>query len=377
MSDRDFYEILGVSKDASEKELKKAYHKKASKVHPDKNPDNPDATREFQELSSAYEVLSDPEKRQIYDQFGEEGLKNNGFKTQHFDPRDIFSHIFSEFNIFGHTNQFNQNNPNHRKDIVFNLKVTLAELYCGCVKKVKVNRKEACTSCDGTGAQDKKNPICRQCNGQGILRQIKQIAPGMMQHLTSRCQSCGGSGKLLHPNNRCTECAGLSYKTVSEIIEVKIKSGSFFGEDFVFAGKGDYGKENLRIILQENTLIRKNQQFQRQGDDIYLHMKINLNEALCGFEREIEHLDGRKILVSTSEGDIIKPGDKRCIREEGFPKRESQGRGKLIILFDIEFPTNISAKSRQEITKHLPAKLYHNDAPHKTLNKKIIEKFYR
>jgi len=270
-----FYKTLEVEKNASEPEIKKAYRKLAVKHHPDKGGD----TEKFKEITRAYEVLSDADKRSKYDRFGEEGLEEGGGG----DAQDIFAQMFGGGGGGGRRQQ-----KQKTKDVVQPLKVTLEQLYNGQTKKMAITRKVI----------DKKAGVqeCGECGGRGVTVQVVRMGP-MIQQMQSACGACGGQGK--------------SFKTKQdrEVLEVLIQKGSPDGHKVVFREMADEHPDadtgDVNFVLKE----QEHADFKRKGADLFLERKISLVEALCGFELEITHLDGRKLLVKTNPGDIVKPMD--------------------------------------------------------------------
>ena len=252
----DYYTILGLQKNANDNEIKKAYRKLAMKYHPDKNPDNKEAEEKFKEISEAYSVLSDPEKRKIYDKYGKEGLNPQG--GMNFDPGDIFRQFFGNFgnddgdyedfgpfggfgNFFERSSFRNNSQPKKQKgrDIIVGLKVELKDLYVGKIFKRKVTHERVCKACEGTGSKDKIKPtICNECNGRGIKMTVhRQGFAQIMQQ--SPCNKCSGTGKYSKIINKCLKCKG--NKTISEekILEIKINPGTEENERIIFKGEAD------------------------------------------------------------------------------------------------------------------------------------------
>jgi len=268
-----FYKLLDVEKAASEADIKKAYRKMAIKHHPDKGGD----PEKFKEITRAYEVLGDPDKRSKYDRFGEEGLEDGGGS----DPTDIFSAFFGGPRQGGPCRRRQKT-----KDVVQPLKVTLEQLYCGQTKKMAITRQVI----------DKKKGVatCSECDGRGVKVEVVRMGP-MIQQMQSACGACGGQGK--------------SFKTKQEreVLEVHIQKGSPDGHKVVFREMADEHPEadtgDVIFVLKQS----EHADFKRKGADLFLERKISLVEALCGFELEIKHLDGRQLLVKTQPGELVKP----------------------------------------------------------------------
>eukprot|EP00118_Oscarella_pearsei_P028797 m.2958 g.2958 ORF g.2958 m.2958 type:complete len:380 (+) comp8989_c0_seq1:1456-2595(+) len=328
---RDFYKILGVTKNASTKEVKKAYRKLAVKYHPDKNPDDPDAGQKFQDLSAAYEVLSDQEKRETYNKHGEEGLKNAGMH----DAGDVFSSFFGGgggggfggFHFgFGGDDSGHQETP-RGADVTVDLEATLEELYTG--EFVEVARYKPVA---------KPAPGTRQCNCRTEMRTV-QLSPGRFQ---------------MSPQQICEECPNVKFETEEKILEVEIEPGMRDGHEYPFVSEGEPhvdgepGDLTFRIIQMRHSV------FERDGDDLYANVTISLMDALNGFAMDLVHLDGHKVHIEREK--ITWPGAKIRKREEGMPNYENNNlKGMLYITFDVDFPkgtlTEDEKKTVQDILK--------------------------
>jgi len=326
-----FYDILSVSPDASEAELKKAYRKMALKYHPDKNPDAGD---KFKEISRAYEVLSDQQKRETYDRFGEEGLENGGGASG-VSPEDLFSHFFGGF---GGGRRGQSSGPRRGKDMAHTLKVSLNDLYKGKTTKLALNKSVLCDKCDGKGTKSGNSTTCPGCKGQGTKFQFRQIGP-MLQQIQQVCSDCRGEGEIIKEKDRCKGCSGKKIVQERKVLEVHIDPGMKDGQQIKFTGEGDQAPDvipgDVIIVLEE----KEHPKFKRKGDDLYTDVKIPLVTALTGGEVAIEHLDNRFILIKLHAGEVISPGELKVIQEEGMPQyRGSSSYGNLILKFEIEFP---------------------------------------
>jgi len=328
----EYYKRLGVEPDASADDIRKAYRKLAVKYHPDKNPD-PKAQEKFKEISSAYEVLSDPQKKETYDQFGEEGLQGGGF-----NPSSASS-IFEQF--FGGSGRGKQK-PNKGEDIKFQLGVTLKDLYNGKTTKLKVTRNILCQGCNGRGSnKDGAVQTCSTCKGQGI-RIITQQMGMMIQQMQTVCNDCKGKGQTIKEKDRCQRCSGNKVVPEEKQIEVHIDKGMQTGQKINFYGEGEQepGIEpgDIVIILKEKQDPRNPEPFKRQGDDLVYEHKITLYESLTGYKFHLKHLDDRYLHVSSEEGTITKPGDVKVVMHEGMPIHKQSYKGNLLIRFDVIFP---------------------------------------
>ncbi|KAI8364215.1 hypothetical protein BD560DRAFT_355151 [Blakeslea trispora] len=325
-----FYDVLGVSPDASESELKKAYRKLALKYHPDKNPEAGD---KFKEISHAYEILSDSEKRQLYDQYGEEGL-NGGPGMGGMDAEDLFSQLFG--GGFGGGRR-GPSGPRRGKDMVHALKVSLEDLYNGKTSKLALQKHILCPKCDGKGGKDGAVQKCKTCNGQGVRLITRQMGP-IVQQFQQPCDACRGVGETINEKDRCQGCLGKKVTGEKKILEVFIDKGMRDGQKITFAGEGDQAPGivpgDIIIVIDEKT----HPHFKRQGDDLIYEAKIDLLTALAGGKFAIPHLDERVLIVNILPGEAIKPNELKVIPEEGMPAYRTHTRGHLFVKFTVEFP---------------------------------------
>lgn len=311
VKDTKLYDILEVSPNASENELKKSYRKLALKYHPDKNPD---AGEKFKEISHAYDVLSDSQKRDIYDQFGEEGLSGGGGGGAGMDANDIFSQFFGGGGMFGGGGGGRQRGPRKAPAMEHTLNVTLEELYLGKTSRLSLNRDRHCTSCKGSGAKDGASAsTCGDCHGRGIKVVIRQMGP-MIQQSQMTCPRCNGTGEDLKESNKCTSCKGKKCVREKKIIEVVIERGMKDKDHMVFQKEGDQlpvpNSEASDVII--HLRMKPHAVFERDGDDLIMKAKVDLATALTGGYFLVPHLDKRTLKVCIIPGEIIKPG-KKCL----------------------------------------------------------------
>lgn len=355
MAKRDYYEILGVEKSADAGQLKSAYRKLALKYHPDKNPDNPEAEDRFKEAAEAYEVLKDPQKRQRYDQFGHEGLRGGQDYHRYSNPEDIFSafgdifgsggSIFDEFfgggSRRGARTRRSQGEPG--SDLRIRLVLTLEEIATGVEKKLKVKRKIACDSCNGSGAKaDSGYNTCHTCNGAGEIRQVSRSMFGQFVNI-SVCQTCNGAGRLI--KEKCTKCHGDGRMSTEETVTVKIPAGVEDGNYLPIRGKGNAGKNggpsgDLIVVIQE----KEHKDFIRQGDDIIHQLTISYPDAVLGGEFEIPTLEGTTEITvepGTQAGSNIR------LRHKGIPSLNSHTRGDLKVIINIHVPHKVNTDEKE------------------------------
>uniref|UniRef100_A0A8C8HH25 DnaJ homolog subfamily A member 2 n=1 Tax=Oncorhynchus tshawytscha TaxID=74940 RepID=A0A8C8HH25_ONCTS len=346
--DTKLYDILGVSPSASENELKKAYRKLAKEYHPDKNPDAGD---KFKEISFAYEVLTNPEKKELYDRYGEQGLREGGGGGAGMD--DIFSHIFG--------GGWGGRNGGRRRgeDMVHPLKVSLEDLYNGKTTKLQLSKNVLCASCNGAGGKAGAVQKCVACRGRGMRIMIRQLAPGMVQQMQSVCTDCNGEGEVISEKDRCKKCEGRKVNKETKLLEVHVDKGMKHGQKISFTGEADQapGTEpgDILLVLQE----KEHEGFRRDGHDLHMTQRIGLVEALCGFQLAVTHLDGRQLAVKYPPGKVIEPGCIRVVKGEGMPQyRNPFEKGDLFIKFDVQFPENnwISPEKLSELEDLLPGR---------------------
>lgn len=329
-----FYDLLGVTPDVTEAQLKKAYRVNALKYHPDKNQDNAEAAEKFKEISGAYEILSDPQKREIYDTYGEAGLSGAGGPGG-MGADDIFSHFFGGMGggMFG--GQGGQSGPRRSRDIQHPIKATLADLYKGKITKLALTRTVLCKKCDGKGGENVTK--CSTCNGTGTKMVTRQMGP-MVQRFQTSCPDCNGTGKKIDPKDVCPECHSKGTVEEREVLEVHIDKGMTHGQKITFAGKGDEGPDitpgDVIFIVDQQP----NEQFERKGDDLYTTVKIDLLTALAGGAFTIKHLDGEYLKVEIIPGEIITPNSVKVIEGKGMPSYRHHNFGNMYVIFEIEFP---------------------------------------
>ncbi|ORZ33290.1 hypothetical protein BCR44DRAFT_1415990 [Catenaria anguillulae PL171] len=351
MSETRLYDILGVSPGASDDELKKARCKLALKYHPDKNSGDADAEDRFKEVSQAYEILSDPEKREMYDRFGEEGMNGGGgFPGDGpFDVHDLFEAFmgggpggFHFESGGGRGGRGGQRGPRRSSNVRVDLSVTLEDLYNGKVLKQSLTKDVICSSCKGKGGKNLKR--CGGCEGKGHKTVVRPVGPGMYTQAVVECQTCHGSGETMANKDKCKKCKGKRVQSETKTVEIRVEKGMRDGSKITLKGEADQepGTQPGDVVIVLN--VKEHPVFTVVGDDLETDLEISLSEALCGFTRHIKHLDGRYIEITHPAGHVIKPRDVKRVEGEGMPRVKRSGdKGDLFIRFDVEFPRDLWA----------------------------------
>ncbi|KAL0209300.1 hypothetical protein RCL1_003558 [Eukaryota sp. TZLM3-RCL] len=339
---KDFYKILGVSRNASKREIKKAFRELSLKYHPDKHENYDKSVEEkFMEIKYAHEVLSDDEKRAIYDRHGEEGLKrqesNQGGGNPFANPFDFFRQ---------HTHQGHHEEERKVADVVVPLAVTLDQLYTGHSLRITVARQVVCSSCSGSGAKSPSDiDKCQYCNGQGVRVVKQQLGPGFFTQSSMPCDKCGGKGTQI--KKKCNTCKGKKLHRSDETVTIDVEAGMQDGDVIELDGytdeHPDISSGNIKFIVK--TVPHQN--YTREGNNLYTRMHVNLVEALCGFSKKFIALDGHVITVERSQ--VTSPGQVLRIRNEGMPSRGfGSSRGDLFVTVDIDFPKSSLSNSDKD-----------------------------
>lgn len=342
MQKRDYYELLGLTRSASQDEIKKAYRKLALKLHPDRNPDDPTAEDQFKACSEAYQVLSDPNKRARYDQFGHAGLDggNVGFS----DVGDIFSHfndLFSDFfggQGFSGGGRRRRDGPQAGADLRTVIRLTLQEAAFGIKKDVELAHPSPCATCDGSGAKGGKLKPCGTCGGKGQV--AHQRGPFL---LSSTCPACGGRG--VTPHEHCPDCRGTGDAEVQRKVKVTVPAGIDHGQTLRVAGQGQAGRKggpsgHLYVTVD----VAEDSTFERQGFDILHELHVPFPTAALGGEIRIPTLDGGDTKATIPSG--TQPGQTVVVEGFGVPRLDGRGRGDLIAIIQIDVPTKLSGKAK-------------------------------
>lgn len=375
MAKRDYYEVLGVSKNASESDIKNAYRKLAIKYHPDKNPGNKDAEEKFKEISEAYAVLHDPQKRQQYDQFGFEGPSGfGGFNASSFDMDDLFRQVFGDSgfeSIFGFRGGRQRQQRHRGSDLRLKVSMTLEEVASGATKKFKVRKDVCCPHCHGTGAEEgSTSETCPTCHGSGVVVQTRQSLFGMMQTQTA-CPTCGGEGKII--KNKCHECGGSGVVKGEEVVELNIPAGVAQGMSLTVQGRGNAGRRNgingdIIVAIEEPV----NDTFIRNGNDLIYNLLLDFPTAALGGEVEVPTISGGNVRIKIDSG--TQPGKSLRLRGKGLPVLRGYGTGKgdLIVNISIYVPKTLSKEEKHAIEKMKTSDNFKGDSATK---KSIFQKF--
>jgi DnaJ family protein A protein 2 len=340
VENKEFYEILEVPQDAPQEDIKKSYRKKVIKLHPDKGGDPED----FKKLQAAYEVLSNPEKREVYDKYGLEGLKDEGGSGNLFD--------FLRGMHGGHGGK-HENVQRKLKPTGVELNVTLEDLYSGKMKTVSYERQRNCETCDGKGGKDAKK--CSKCKGAGSFEKMVQIAPGFVTSARIGCNVCNGEGMIYEKDNKCKTCNGEKIKKETKTMDVPVEQGAPDQSLVTFSGEGNEIPDVMAGDLIVRLITEDNESFERKGADLYYKKTISLYEALTGTAFYIEHLDGKKILVASTSGEVITPGSVKQLNNKGMPfYKDTMNYGNLYIIFDVEFPKQNQLKNVKGLEEILP-----------------------
>ncbi len=383
MAKRDYYEVLGVDKSASDAEIKSAYRKIAIKYHPDRNPGNKEAEEKFKEAAEAYDVLHDAKKRQQYDQFGFNapgGSGFEGFSGGGFSMDDIFSMFgdvfgggggFSGFSGFGGGQASGQRQQYRGSDLRIKVSLTLQEIATGTTKKFKVKKDVACPECQGSGAEKgSKSETCSTCHGSGVVMRTVRTMLGIMQ-TQSECPDCNGEGSVI--KNKCHHCGGTGVIKGDEVVEIKIPAGVAEGMVVNVPGKGNAGQRNgitgnIQVYIEEEP----NDTFVRDGNDIIYNLLLDIPTATLGGNVEIPTIDGTKMKIKIEPG--TQPGKTLRMRGKGLPVVQGYGNGKgdFVVNISVYIPKTLSKSEKEAMEKFKHSDNFKGDSATKT---SIFEKF--
>lgn len=342
MTKRDYYEILGVSRSATEQEIKSAYRKLALKYHPDRNPGDKEAEERFKEAAEAYSVLSDPEKRRLYDAYGHQGLSGAaapGFNPDAFaDFADIFGDFFGFGDLFGSSSR-RRNRPQRGEDTRFDLEINLEDAIFGKEVEIQVPRLEVCPSCQGSGAESRDGwATCTHCHGRG-----EQFYRQGFLTIRRTCSYCGGSGRVLR--RPCRNCQGEGHVQTTRKLKLQIPPGIDSGNKMRVAGEGQPGINggppgDLYVFV----VVRPHPVFERREDDLHCTVPLNVAQAALGTELNILTFDGLET-VKVPEG--VQSGETLRLKGKGVPHLHGKGRGDLVVHLDVRIPRKLTREQRR------------------------------
>ena len=357
---RDYYEVLGVGKTATDDELKKAYRRLAKQYHPDLNPGDKTAEARFKEVNEAYEVLSDKDKRARYDQFGHAGVDSSfgagGFGGGYDDFSDLLGDILGGmggfgFGGFGSQRRADPNAPQRGSSLRASITISFAEAMAGCEKELSLTRTESCDTCGGTGcAPGTTAEVCSQCRGTGQVR-IQQRGGGFAFSSTAPCPNCRGSGKIIH--QPCKDCRGAGQVRRQRKIKVKVPAGIDHGQTISMRGQGNGGLNggsagDLLVVVA----VTADPRYERDGNDLYSTRQVSFTQAALGAELEIETIDG-KVKYSLPAG--TQPGFTFRLKGKGAPSVTGRGRGDQYVTVQVQVPTNLTGQQREALLAYAEA----------------------
>ncbi|NOZ02902.1 MAG: molecular chaperone DnaJ [Deltaproteobacteria bacterium] len=341
MAPRDYYEVLGVPRDVDPDRLKKAYRKLAIQYHPDRNPDDPEAEERFKEVSEAYDVLSDPSKRELFDRYGVDGLRGRGYD---FNADDIFSHFMDMFggafgDMFGFGRRGGGRRAGRGRDQQVGIRISLEEAASGVEKELDVRREEPCSTCNGTGSAPGSSPeTCRTCRGSGRVTHSQGLFT-----IQTTCPHCRGAGRVI--SEVCPDCAGNGRQLVEKKLKVRIPAGIDSGNTIRLSGAGGISgtggsSGDLYVVVE----VRDDPRFRREGDDLLHEATIPAYDAVLGATIRLDGIfDEVKVKVPPG----TQPGDMIQVRGEGMPRLQRRGRGDLWIQVNVEIPKKPPRKVRK------------------------------
>lgn len=356
MANKDFYEVLGIDKSASDDDIKKAFKKLALKYHPDRNQGDTEAEEKFKEINEAYQVLSDPEKRQRYDQFGTADFNGAGGGFDGFDFGgfggfgDIFGDIFGGgFGGFG--GGASKNGPRKGADLEYDLTLTFEEAMTGCEKEIKVTRREKCETCGGSGAKAGTSPkTCSKCGGRGRI-QVQRRTPLGVMSTTANCDACHGEGKIIE--DPCQTCRGTGKERKTRSITINIPAGVDTGNVMPLRGQGEAGENGGPAgDLYINIRVMTHSTFKRKGNDIHMETHISFGKAALGTEIKVPTIDGDvtyKVPAGTQSGTVFR------LKGKGVPRVNSAGRGDHYVKVVVDIPKSLNSEQEEALKAFMEA----------------------
>ncbi|MDC0216573.1 molecular chaperone DnaJ [Pelagibacteraceae bacterium] len=339
MADKDFYEILGVQKSASDDDIKKSYRKLAMKYHPDRNKDDKESERKFKEVSAAYEILKDSEKRSAYDQYGHDAFSQGGGGQGFGDFGGGFSDIFEEFFGGGFGGQSRQRGPQRGNDLRYNMSVSLQEAYSGKKSQIRIPSYDGCDLCSATGSADKTGPsTCSTCGGQGKVRSTQGFFS-----IERPCPTCGGEGSSI--KNPCLKCSGTGQVKKQKTISVTIPAGVDTGTRIRISGEGEPGQRgagngDLYIFVE----VQKDKLFEREEENIFCQIPISITTAILGGDVEVPTIEGKKARLNIPAG--TQSETQFRLKGKGMSILRQSRRGDMYVEANVEIPVNLNSKQK-------------------------------
>ena len=339
MADKDFYEILGVQKNASDDEIKKSYRKLAMKYHPDRNKDDKESERKFKEVSAAYEILKDSEKRSAYDQYGHDAFRQGGGGQGFGDFGGGFSDIFEEFFGGGFGGQSRQRGPQRGNDLRYNMSVSLQEAFNGKKSQIRIPSYDGCDLCSATGSADKSGPsTCSTCGGQGKVRSTQGFFS-----IERPCPTCGGEGSSI--KNPCLKCSGTGQVKKQKTISVTIPAGVDTGTRIRISGEGEPGQRgagngDLYIFVE----VQKDKLFEREEENIFCQIPISITTAILGGDVEVPTIEGKKARLNIPAG--TQSETQFRLKGKGMSILRQTRRGDMYVEANVEIPVNLNSKQK-------------------------------
>ena len=339
MADKDFYEILGVQRNASDDEIKKSYRKLAMKYHPDRNKDDKESERKFKEVSAAYEILKDSEKRSAYDQYGHDAFRQGGGGQGFGEFGGGFSDIFEEFFGGGFGGQSRQRGPQRGNDLRYNMSVSLQEAYSGKKSQIRIPSYDGCDLCSSTGSADKTGPsTCSTCGGQGKVRSTQGFFS-----IERPCPTCGGEGSSI--KNPCLKCSGTGQVKKQKTISVTIPAGVDTGTRIRISGEGEPGQRgagngDLYIFVE----VQKDKLFEREEENIFCQIPISITTAILGGDVEVPTIEGKKARLNIPPG--TQSETQFRLKGKGMSILRQTRRGDMYVEANVEIPVNLNSKQK-------------------------------
>jgi molecular chaperone DnaJ len=378
MAKKDFYEVLGLQKGASDDEIKKAFRKLAIKYHPDKNQGDKEAEEKFKEINEAYQVLSDPEKKARYDQYGDADFGAGGYGgygAEGFDFSDFggFGDIFDSFFGGGGGGRRKKGGPERGADLEYTITLTFEEAVAGAEKEISITRNEKCETCGGTGAKEGTQPkTCDKCGGTGQIRVQRNTPLGSFMS-TSTCDKCGGKGTII--TDPCQDCKGLGKIRKNRKITVNIPAGVDTGNVIPLRGQGDHGANGGPAgDLYVNIRVMPHKLFKRKGYDIFMDSHISFSKAAMGVELKVPTIDG-DVKYSVPAG--TQPGTVFRLKGKGVPKVNGHGRGDQYVNVVVDIPKTLNAKQKEALLMYMEAsgEISEEDGSKKSFMDKLKDSF--